>query len=133
MWRKNKFNKRRKKYMSLLKDFEVIEYFLNDNNNITELRIQPKIKRPDLINNPEPLEEMCIPGWVKDQYGNYKYKLKNNKIILNNPIPSQDQLDDEKARKAMRLWYKVIKGIYKGTINSFADIKQMIINIIEGD
>ena len=77
-----------------LKDYEVIEYFLNENNNITGHALHNKKRKPEFTNNPLP------PDFeYEDEFGNYKYKLEREKIILNSLGPSTAQLELREFRK----------------------------------
>lgn len=65
-----------------MRNDEVIEYFLDSENNITGYQLWPKKKKPQFINNPEPKKRMSEPGGFKHEPGGgYRYKLIDNKIV----------------------------------------------------
>ena len=91
----------------MLKDFEVIEYFIDNDNNITGWYLQAKIKRPDLINVPAPTKDMSEN--LRDEHGNLKYKLVDNKIVENKPVLTESQLSKKEVNTMDKIEvYKIL-------------------------
>ena len=96
----------------MLKDFEVIEYFLDKNNNITGHALHNKKRKPEYTKNIVPKN---FDFKYQDKYGNYRYKLENNTPVLNTILPTEHQLELKEFRKTDIL--KVIKILVRGIEN----------------
>ncbi len=109
---------------------KVVEYFL-DGNNIKGWQLWTVEKRPDLKNNPMPNNIDAFN--LKDQYGNYKYRLENNQIIENNIISTEKQLIEEEIKNLSKkdLLKLMIKGIENKNDPEYISIKTKIIKLSE--
>ena len=112
----------------MLKQFEVIEYFTDENNNITGHQLWPKKKRSDLIDNPDPPDSD-----YKDQYGNCKYKFENGKIVENITPPTESQIELRNFRKTdlLNIIRILLKGIQDNSDKDFLDFVAKIGKINE--
>ena len=106
---------------------EVIEYFL-DGDYIKGWQLWPEKKKPELKGIPMPLEEMKEIGALKDEYGNYKYKLKNNKITKVNPEPIDSQLALKEFRQTpiIETIKKLIAGIEDKKSQEYLSLKELM-------
>jgi hypothetical protein len=106
----------------ILKEKEVIHYFLDESDRITGWEILPKKKRPDLINNPPPLDEMLIS--LVDEFGNYLFVLQDEEIVKIPTPASQKQLALKEINdySTIELIEILIKGINNKNDKDFIDL-----------
>ena len=112
----------------MLNNNEVIEYFLDEENNITGFQRWPETKRKEFKKNPPLLDEIIEHG-LKDEYRRPKYKLINNKIVkieLKNPTSIQML----KNMSMIDMVKVLIKGIENKNNSEFKNFCE-IINIEE--
>jgi hypothetical protein len=109
----------------------VIEYIVDTYNCIKGWILHPQHKRPDLIDNPLPTEKM---NKLKDNFGNDKFKLENNKIIFLNPTPTISQIYEEAFNKnfnLLKVSKLLIKGIHNENDTEFKDLEDILSYIRE--
>jgi hypothetical protein len=98
-----------------LKKNEVIEYKLTETNLITGYQLWNKKKRPDLIDNPDPPDEMIEEG-LFDKYDRPYWQLSDD-IITKQALPPPSQLQVAKDYIDNLSRYEMLKLICKGIQN----------------
>ena len=110
-----------------LKDFEVIEYFLDKENNILGYQLWPLKKYPQFEKNPEPLEEMTKDGF-KDEYGRWKWKFINLQFVLNDYGNGNGEkaLYEFNNMTLVEKFKKIISGINSKNNQDYIDFVDLI-------
>lgn len=113
-----------------LKSFEIYDYFLDSKLNITGGQIVPKKKHPELLDNPEPLDEFIKYGPF-DEYKRPKWRLINFKFVKNNyKSPTNKEFSKNLLSKMSMLDIakRLIRGINDNKDKSYLELVELINN-----
>ena len=115
---------------------KVYDYFLVGDNYIKGYQRVSVLKRPDLINNPNPTQELIdyqkINNDLKDKYGNYVFKMVDLNIIRVDQTPTTEQTVLQKLKKinVEKLLRALVDGIEsRGTAPNYIKLRNALLNI----
>lgn len=88
-------------------------------------------KYEDCIDNPPPIPQMSIPGWQRDQYGNYRFKMIDNEIRYTPTTPTTEQQSLKEVREIQfKYLLKILaKGILDRNDPDFVNFLNKLNNI----